>query len=235
MRRVIVIVISIVFSACLLSAGAYFIYTKVFCLTSVYISSHNLAQRTLISQEDIIEKKIPKLYVSEDFYTDVDDIIGKYVKLSYSIPKGSYFYKTAIEDNFDDLAYSLLNKDEVSYDIYTSEVKINPGSLAKNMNLNLYLTIKNKEELISDLLISNLRIIGFYDVDGNLIEDYDKQTRVHIVEVAVGKDDVSLLNKAMVLGDVRVVVGSDTYYNNNGTLVNTNSKLFTYINDEKDS
>ncbi|MBQ0035643.1 MAG: hypothetical protein KBT35_01860 [Firmicutes bacterium] len=234
MRRIIVIVISAIVSICILCIGAYFIYDRIFSLTSVYVASHNLSQRSLIKEDDLLEIKIPKLYVREDFYDNKDDIVGKYVKLSYSIPKGSYIYKSAIEDDFVDIAYSLLNKDEVSYDIYCNEVKINPGSLAKNMNLDIYLTIKNKEEVVSDLLISNLRIIGFYDIEGNLIKDYDKGTRVHIVEVAVNKDDVPLLNKAMVLGDIRVVVTSDTYYNNSGTLVNENSKLFTYINEKDD-
>lgn len=234
MRRIIVIIIGALFSVCILCFGAYFIYDRVFGLTNVYIASHNLLQRSLIKDEDLIEIKIPKLYIKDDFYSLKDDIVGKYVKLSYSIPKGSYIYRSSIEDDFVDMAYSLLNKDEASYDIYCNEVKINPGSLAKNMHLDIYLTIKNKEEVISDLLISNLRIIGFYDVEGNLIKDYDKESRVHIVEVAVNKDDVSLLNKALVLGEIRVVVTSDTYYNNSGTLVNVDSKLFTYINEKDD-
>lgn len=227
MRKRIIIIISFVFTLTLLGTIGFFIY-KELELTSVYVSSHNLSQRSVISQEDIREVKLPKIYISETMITNKKDIIGKYVKLSHAIPTGSYIYVGALEDKIADYTHTLLKNNEVSYDLYTNEIKINPGSLGINMNLDLYLTINNQKNVVSDLLLSNVRIIGFFDQNGKQIQDYDKQSRVAIVTVALNKEDVSILNKALVLGDLRAVV-SDSTYKDLDCVLNNDSKLIEYL------
>lgn len=228
-KRIIVFIISII-SVTAMLLFSYWFYTEKLEIVDVYIASHNLSQRTKISYEDLQCIKMPRMYLNEDIKMNSEDIIGKYVKLSYSIPKGSYIYSSSIESNIGDLANTLLQKDEVTYDIYTSEVKINPGSLNKNMCLDLYLTIVDKDNLISDLLLSNARIIGFYDQNGKEILDYDKQTRVNIVSIAVNKDDVSILNKALVVGEIRAVVGEKTYKTNLKATQNNTSEIYNWLN-----
>ena len=93
----------------------------------------------------------------------------------------------------------------------------------------LYLTISNKDNLISDLLLSNARIIGFYDQNGKEILDYDKQTRVYIVSIAVNKEDVAILNKALVIGEIRAVVGEKTYDTNLRAAQNASSEIYTLL------
>lgn len=232
-KKIVIIVISLLVLIGL-TIGSFEIYKHVFKPTKVYVASHNLFQRNKIEEKDLNEIYVPQMFINDDICIDKDEIVDKYVKLSYSIPKGSYIYSNAIETDIKDLAYTLLKKDEVSYDIYTSEVKINPGSLDKNMCLDLYLTISDKDKIISDLLISNLRIIGFYDQNGKQINDYDNDARVHIVSVAINKDDVSIINKALVLGDIRVVINADTYYNNDKSKLNKDSALFKYFYEKND-
>ena len=53
------------------------------------IASHQLYQRTQIKEEDLIMTDVPRAYLSEDVCTDKKEILGKYVKLSYSLAKGS--------------------------------------------------------------------------------------------------------------------------------------------------
>ena len=194
-----------------------------------YVASHQIAQRTKISENDLLEIEVPKDYLNDDVFIEKSDIIGKYVKLSYSIPKGSLIYKTSLESDIKDLANTLLKEGEVNYDVYMSDVKINTANLNKNMSIDIYLTINNKDRPISDLLISNARITGLYDSNNKPILDYDNDSRVQIISIAVNKEYVNVLNKAQVLGVLNCVINNNTYDTTLLSNLNTNSKLFEYI------
>lgn len=222
-----------IFITILASFGLFFgfrYYSKYMIgYTKVYISSHQISQRVRIKEEDLVEIEVPKDYLNEDVVTDKEEIIGKYVKLSYSIPKGSLIYKGAIEDNIGDYANTLLKNNEVNYDIYTSDTKINTANIAKNMYIDLYLTIDNKGKPLSDLLLSNARITGLYDSNSKPIQDYDKDNKVSIVSIAIDKQYVSILNQAQVVGEINCVIGNNTYDTNLQSKLNSNSKLFEYF------
>lgn len=226
-------ILIIVCSTLVLVVGLFFgvrFYTRyTIGYTTSYVASHQISQRTRISEEDLIEVEVPKDYLKDDVYVDKNDILNKYVKLSYSIPKGSLIYKTAIESDIKDLANTLLKEGEVNYDIYTSDVKINTANLNKNMYVDIYLTINNKDKPISDLLISNARITGLYDANNKLILDYDVDSRVTIISLAIDKDFVNILNKAQVLGTLNCVINSNTYDIRLVSSININSQLFEYL------
>lgn len=213
--------------SCYFSVKAYQKYSTNYVKT--YVASHQLNQRSNISYEDLKEVLVPKEYLQNDVYLDKNDIIGKYVKLSYSIPKGSLFYKGCLETDIKDLAHTLLYEGQVNYDIYVNEVKVNTGNLDKNIYVDLYLTIDNNEKPESDLLLSKARITGLYDGNGKQINDYDKESRVNIISLAIDKNDVSLLNKALLVGEIKIVVNPNPYSTGDKTIVNSSSQLFNYL------
>ncbi len=196
--------------------------------TRVCVASHNISQRSQITEDDLEYIELPKDYL-KDVYLDLDDIEGKYVKLSYSIPKGSLIYKSVLEDDIKDLAHTLLKENEVNYDLYVNDIKINTANIAKNMYIDLYLTIEKHDKPISDILLSNARITGLYDTNNKVINDYDNDSRVYIVSIAVNKDDVNILNKAQVIGNISCVVNKNTYDTNLKTSINSESELFNFI------
>lgn len=197
--------------------------------TYVYIASHQISQRTKISGGDLLEIEVPNECITEDILIDKDEILGKYVKLSYSIPKGSFIYKTAVEDDIKDLANTLLMDGEINYDIYTKDVKINTANLSKNMYLDIYLTIDGKDKPISDLLLSDARITGLYDNNNKQIMDYDDLSKVAIVSIAISENDIIALNKALIVGELNCVTNNDVYKVNLRSTLNKTSKLFEYL------
>lgn len=198
--------------------------------TETYVASHQINQRSKICEDDLMKVKVPKDYLKNDVYVDIDDILDKYVKLSYSIPKGSLIYKTALESNIGDLANTLLSNGEVNYDIFTNDVKVNTANINKNMYVDIYLTINDKEKPISDLLLSNARITGLYDYNNKPIFDYDEDSRVSVISLAVSKEDVNIINKAIVVGDISLLVNNSCYDTNLSTVLNVKSQLFSYLN-----
>ena len=226
-------IILTVFAVIVLGFGIYYGYDYYaeykIGYTTVYVASHNISQRTLLEEKDIKEIKMPKDYISKQVFTEKNEIVGKYVKLSYSIPNGSFFYKGALETDIKDLANSLLKEGEVNYDFYVSDIRINTAHLDKNMYLDLYLTIDKVDKVISDLLISNVRITGFYDSYGKEILNYNNDSRVYAVSVAVSKEDVSVINKALVVGTLNCVVNSNTYTDLGKTVQNKESDIYDYL------
>lgn len=195
----------------------------------VCVASHQISQRTKISEDDLQIVKVSKDYISEDVLVNKDEILGKFVKLSYSIPKGSLIYKTAIEENIKDLANTLLMQGEINYDLYTKDIKINIANLAKNMFMDIYLTIDTKDKPISDLLLSNARITGLYDTNNKQILDYDNDSKVAIVTIAISENDVITLNKALLVGELNCVTNNNVYKVNLYSTLNRTSKLFEYL------
>jgi hypothetical protein len=230
MIKKILIIVSVVLALSIslfLSAKTYLEYRQDY--VDVYVASHQIAQRTLLSDRDLAVIRLPKQVLNEDIVNDPEQIKGNYVKLSCSIPKGSMFYMTALESDIKDLANTLLMKGQVNYDLYVGEIKINSGSIATEMYVDLYLTVSRNDKPISDLLIRDCRITGLYDGNGRQILDYDRDSRVQIISLAVNEDEVSLINKALKIGEVSAIVGNKTYQNHVYSTLNRDSELLEYL------
>lgn len=230
MIKKILIIVSIALALSIslfLSAKTYLEYRQDY--VDVYVASHQIAQRTLLSNRDLAVIRLPKQVMNEDIVNDLEQIKGNYVKLSCSIPKGSMFYKAALESDIKDLANTLLMKGQVNYDLYVGEIKINSGSIATKMYVDLYLTVSRNDKPISDLLTRDCRITGLYDGNGRQILDYDRDSRVQIISLAVNEDEVSLINKALKIGEVSVIVGNKTYQNHVYSTLNRDSELLEYL------
>ena len=198
-------------------------------LKEVYVAKYNLNNRTIISEDEIEKIKVPASYLSEDVYLDLNDIVGKYVKLNAYIPKGSFFYKGTLDekDKMKDGISFWLKDGEVSYDIYFKDLKANQAYLSKGMYVDLYLTI-NKDKVVSDLLINNIQIIGLYDINHNEIKDYDDSAILEFICLAIPKESVVYLNKAQVIGDLSLILSENTYSDEESVL-NKDAKIFEYL------
>ena len=210
-----------------LSVRTYLEYRQDY--VDVYVASHQIAQRTFLSDKDLTVVRLPKQILNEEILNDPDLIKGNYVKLSYSIPKGSLFYRTALESDIKDLANTLLMNGQVSYDLYVGEIKINSGNIATGIYVDLYLTVSKDEKPISDLLIRDCRIIGLYDGNGKQILNYDTDSRVQIVSLAINEEEAILINKSLKIGELSVIVSSKAYQNPVYSTLNRDSAVLDYL------
>ena len=209
------------------SGRAFLMYKQDY--VDVFVASHQISQRSKLTDEDIMTIRLPKQILNDDIYNDKNDILDKYVKLSYSIAKGSLFYKGYLEDDIKDLANTLLQEGQVCYDLYVHEIKVNTANLNDNMLVDIYLSINNNNKPISDLLIENCRILGMYDNNNKQIFAYNNDLKPYIISIAINKDEVSLLNKAMMLGEISVIVSSNTYQDGLISKINKDCHLLEYL------
>ena len=128
------------------------------------------------------------------------------------------------------MANTLLRKGEVNYDLYASEVKINSGGLSVDMYVDLYLTINNNNDKpLSDLLIKDCRITGLYDSQGKRIMNYDNETKAYIVTLAIQEEQVNILNKALMVGNISAIVNSETYDIDRYSVLNAQAEIIEYV------
>lgn len=198
-------------------------------LRKVCIAKLSIPQRTKIIEDYLDYIYVPKAYLNEETYVSEYDVVGKYVKLDAYIPKGSLFYKDILEikDDMKDYLHLELQNDEVTYDLFTKDVKVNPAHLLKGMNVDLYLTI-NRKDVDSDLLISGARIIGLYDVNNKEIKNNNDSQTLGTISIAIKKDMVPYLNKAIVIGEVSLLVGNNLY-DDEQMFLNKESKIFEFL------
>lgn len=199
-------------------------------LTDVYIAKVSIPSRTEILDDYLDVIKVPKAYINDQIIRNKNEIIGKYSKLGVYIPKGSIIYYDQLEskEKMSDLLHLGLNNDEVTFDLLAKDIKVNPAHLLKGMNVDLYLTI-NKKEVISDLLISGARIIGLYDINNKEIINNSSDRKLGTISLAIKRDMVSYLNKAIAVGEVSLIVGNNLYDDNYKMYLNSSSQIIEYL------
>ena len=166
----------------------------------------------------------------DNAYRADEHIEGYYVKLNYTIPKGSPIYRDSLERGEDmaDYAHILLKENEATYDFSVADIKVNPAHLQVGMLVDLYLTIDDERPL-SDILLKNARIIGLYDGDNQEIADYERAVNVQTISLAVLQEDIAYLNKALLVGDLSLVVAEKTYDNQKNPYLIKDSEVFAYL------
>ncbi len=228
-KRPLFVLVGILFGLVILFIALYFYLDYRLGMKEVAIAKYSLKNRTLISEDEIEFIKVPESYLNEEVLVLKEDIVGKYVKINTLIPKGSFFYKGALDDyeNIKDKLGNELLEGEVNFDISANNIKVNQAYLTKGMYVDIYLTI-NTDKVLSDLLINNVRIIGLYDNNHHEIKDYDNDSYLQDISLAVNKEALPYLNKAEVIGELSIVVSNDSY-KNVSSILNKKSAIFTYL------
>lgn len=198
-------------------------------LIKVPVSSYNLSKRTLIDETTYEMIEVPKAYLNNEVVIDETYLVNKCVKIDSLVPKGSFFYKGNLEDvdNISDNLKYELKDDEVAYDISANDLNANQGYLKEGMYVDIYLTI-NKDKVLSDLLINNLKIIGLYDLNHKSILDYDDGAVLQNVCLAVPSESVAYLNKALTIGKLNITIGNNCYEDEE-SILNEESAIFNYL------
>lgn len=174
-------------------------------LVEVYVANDNLIARTQINQESIKLIKVPKVYLSEQVILKKNDLIGKYVKLNTSIPKGSLIYQSSVElldDSIDKPALLLkVNQAVFALDVNMSSTAGN--TIQAGSKIDIYGTIKSNRETIVDLLFKQVRVLSIKDKNGNEVDSKTNQVP-KIMLIAVDQEEIPILAKVIAIGDITI-------------------------------
>lgn len=201
-------------------------------LVEVYVAKHDIKPREEISLDDIGKIYVPQIYVSDNAYIDINDIIGKYTDIQGKIPKGSLFYKSMlfnVEDLPDYPSLELLDN-QVAYSLACDILSLQGNSIVKGQRVDIYVTLtKNFEVPFVDKLVSNVRVIAIKDNKGYDL-DHPKSTGIpYIIIMALNNESIEYLAKAEKVGTIKLIASNNSYSNMEASL-NENSMLLSYLN-----
>ena len=203
-------------------------------LKSTYIAANDIAPRSEITEDDLIEIQIPNDYLMDYTYTNKSDIVGKYTEIQGMIPAGSVFYKNMLYDKEEipDQASVQLKEGQTAYSLETDLSKL--GSIVVGNRIDIYVTIETEEDVLSGYLIRNARVIEIKDHKGLSLNDENSTKIPYYVEIAIAYDIIPCLTKAESLGEIRLFMASNQSDKNLEATIDKSSDIYTYFNPEKE-
>lgn len=206
-------------------------YSKVLNYVSVPVANKDLNQRDLIKSTDIEFIKLPAAFINDDVILEKDILIGSYVKLGNNINSYSLISVNQLENKklMNDYGNTLLNKGQSLFSINTNLSQTTGNSLNPSTLVDIYFTLEVEGEYISDLLVSNVRIITIKDSDGVDISSENFNSIPYIIVMAINEEYIPLLNVALRIGDFDLIVNNNSYSENEESYLNKDSKVLTFI------
>lgn len=199
-------------------------------LKTTYIAAHDIAPRSLIKEEDLIEVKIPANYLLDHAVNDKKKIIGRYTDIQGKIPAGSVFYASMLynAEQMPDHPAQQLRNGQAAYSIETDVASL--GSITAAMRIDVHVSIQRRDNVpVTGCLIENARVISVKDHQGVSIEDPKSTGIPYVIEIAVNKDDLDLLELARNTGEFRLYANSDSYHTDTEASLCQDSEAVKYL------
>ena len=198
-------------------------------LVEVYVANNDLVARTYLDQDSIKLIKVPKAYLSDQVLIEKNDIVGNYVKLNTSIPKGSLVYQSSIEsiDDAIDEPALLLNVNQAVFAIDVNISSTAGNSIQSGSKIDIYGTIKNNRETIVDLLFKQVRVLSIKDKNGNEVDNKTNQIP-KIMLIAVDQNEIPILTKVIAIGDITITPTSE-FFSEDECILFESSILLGYL------
>ena len=188
--------------------------TKRLDLVEVVIAKEDISPRTVIDESHLDTLWIPSSYVDEKAYVSKHEVLGMLSTSKGFIPSGSLFYKSALFDSneINDGVLFDLRDGQVLFAVETNLVQLAANAMIENQIIDIYVTLENRERnhVFSELL-RGVRILGVKDHLGLDLDHPKSSGAPHILQLAISKEALPVLQKAIDLGDISYYASNDAY------------------------
>lgn len=222
--------LGIAIGLCLLAVGGSLLYIhNQLELVEVYVAKEVLPARSLLKEDNLRKIKVPKAYLSDDALLDKNRIVGKYVKIYASIPKGSLVYGSTIEsiEESIDQPSLLLKANQAVYAIDVSLSSTSGNTLQIGSKVDIYGTLKVGRETKVDLLFKQVRVISVKDKNGNEVDRKSNQLP-KLLLVAFDQEEIPLITKLIAMGEITITPTAE-YFSDDECVLNESSILLEIL------
>ena len=177
------------------------------------IAARDIPPRSLITEKDILEIKVPGAYLLEHTCSDKKEIIGKYTDIQGMIPAGSCFFEEMLYDEKElpDYPSAQLRPGQAAYTLETDLAHMG-GTILPGQRLDLYVVLDRKNDTpVSGCLLENVRLLAVKDHKGLDLTDENSTGIPYLAVLAVSQKDVELLSLAEKAGEIRMFSTDNTY------------------------
>ncbi len=219
----------------ILLVGNYFLVdylsTKKINLVTVYVASRDIQPRTIITEQDIKEIKIPQDYLLTNAINNKNELLGRITSIQGRIPQDSLFYETNLDKlhTIPDSAVPLLEKNQVAYVLNVNQSNNNFDTFTVGQKVDIYVTISLKNEpTIFDCLLEGVRIVSIKDRKGIEISSKESTGSIQTLTLAIQEKQISPLSLASKLGTIELYATSskDT---KKESILKEDSEIMKYI------
>ena len=174
-------------------------------LSKVPYANQTIQPRTKITSDMVSFMNVPASFIKGSYYSNSNDIIGKYAKSDIMIAEGSIFYTNLLTDtsNISNSAFSSVKSNEtvISYKVDMDSTYANsmmPGDI-----INVYLKAKSDDDSIMfGKFIGNVKILDVKSSDGQRVFENTTESRTPAYMLFALPEDMHLLfRKAIYLSN----------------------------------
>lgn len=203
-------------------------------LTTVFVASHNIEGRHLITKEDIKEIQIPFAYIEDKAFINESDIVGKYTDIQGKIPVGSLFYKSMIfnPEDLPDNPITSLKENQIYFTLPTDVLALSGNTIVEGHRVDLYGSIYVKQDqYIQDILLSNVRVISIKDSKGYSLNHPSSNKTPYLISFAISQDSLNYLSMLNKIGKIDIYPNSKSYSTETEAKLELNSKIKKYLDE----
>lgn len=201
-------------------------------LVEVPIAKVKIQPRQKISEDMIILKKVPFVFMDENVVKDKKEILNKYTEIEGMIPQGSFFYQSMLfeEESLPDYPALKLKENQNVFSLSTDLIKSSGNTLTNNQKVDLHVTLEQKKDApISDLLLSSVRVLNVKDRKGNDMKESSSKIP-YVINLAIDKQYIQLLKIAHETGTIDLY--ATTFPQSQECVLNEESKVLEHLNHE---
>lgn len=174
-------------------------------LVQVPYAIQTIQPRTYINKDMIGTMNVPKSFLVGEYYSNINNIVGKYSNYNTIIAKGSLFYADLVvtADELPDSAFSDVPEGYTviiyPVDIYTTYA----NSMAPGSYINIYYkSLNDNDEVMFGKFVSNIEVLDVKDSSGRHVFENSEEARTPAYLLfAVPEETHLLLRKALYLDD----------------------------------
>ena len=177
-------------------------------LVQVPYAVETIQPRTYIKDSMVGIMNVPKSFLVGNYYTQKQNIVGKYSNYNTIIAKGSLFY-TDLVTSKEDLPDSAFQDVPEGYTVINYPVDIAStyaNSMAPGSYINIYYkSLNDKGEVMFGKFISNVKVLDVKDSSGQHVFENSEETRTPAYMLfALPEETHLLLRKALYLKEYAV-------------------------------
>ncbi|PIJ95817.1 hypothetical protein [Lysinibacillus sphaericus] len=249
-KRITMLVLVITLVSCLV------LYTKVTTKAeldekTIYVTANEIPPRSLITEDDIKEIKLPARSIPNGVQTKKKDIVGKWTAQGYGLSANSFVYKDKIveQSQLPDAALLELEDGEVGIPLLVDLETSYANSIIPNTKLDLNFRTSvsqgDQQKVLLGELVKNARVIAVKDSQATNVftiegdknnkentKDVSRANSSNLAKIyifAVPAELEQIVNKAKYIGEVYPVATGHTY-DQNAEVVIPQNEVIEYLN-----
>lgn len=219
-------------------------------LVKVYYANQTIQPKTKITDDMISSANVPTSFLVGSYYTNYNDIVGKYSNYNTVIASGSLFYNELLieEENLPDSVFYNVPEGEIVVSFPVNTVSTYGNSIMPNNLINVYVKmIDDSGKIIYGRFIDNINVLAVKDSSGkNVFESTEEERTPAFIYFSLVEPKYLLFSSMNYIetNDIEVIIVPNTikYTPEDKTAVEVTSDYITnfiidkikMIDDQKD-